>query len=73
MDLIFRYFVGKLLEVKGLVRTYTNAFLEVINNSQLIIFKELIKYDIQVNFKDIELLKYLYNKNKIDIFEFSFM
>lgn len=71
--IVVRYFGGKLLGIGGLVRAYTSASLAVVCTSKLILFEEIIEYDLNVNFRDIELIKHMCNKNEINIIKFSFM
>lgn len=71
--IVVRYFGGKLLGVGGLVRAYTNASLNVIKDANLVLFEEVIEYDLNVSFNDVEFIKYICDKNEINIIKFSFM
>ncbi|RDU58522.1 YigZ family protein [Helicobacter sp. MIT 99-5507] len=71
--IVVRYFGGKLLGVGGLVRAYSAAALEVINNSHLITFEKLQTITIQSPLNKIELAKYLARKLNIKSLKFDFM
>lgn len=70
---VVRYFGGKLLGVGGLVRAYSTAALEVINNADLIPFEKTHKVTIESPFNKIELAKYLARKLDIHSLKFDFM
>lgn len=71
--IVVRYFGGKLLGIGGLVRAYSTAALEVINNSDLIAFEKLQKITIESPLNKIELAKYLARKLNIDSLKFDFI
>lgn len=69
---VTRYFGGILLGTGGLVRAYTGATQEALNKTNLI-HKELgIEVKFEVNYQDLEKLKYYFKQNNIEITNFEF-
>ena len=69
---VTRYFGGILLGTGGLVRAYTGAFQEALNNVN-IIEKELGKYvRFVISYQDLEKFKYYLKQNEIDIINTDF-
>ena len=65
--IVTRYFGGILLGTGGLVRAYSQATVEALNNST-IIEKELgIEAILEINYSDLEKLKYYLAQNSINI------
>lgn len=71
--IVVRYFGGRLLGVGGLVRAYSTAAVDVINNATLIPFEIMKKITIESPFNKIELAKYLARKLDIKNLTFDFM
>lgn len=69
---VTRYFGGILLGTGGLVRAYTGATQEALNKTNLI-HKELgIEAKFEVNYQDLEKLKYYFKQNNIEITNFKY-
>ncbi len=69
---VTRYFGGILLGTGGLVRAYTGATQEALNKTTLI-HKELgIEAKFEVNYQDLEKLKYYFKQNNIEMTNFKY-
>lgn len=69
---VTRYFGGILLGTGGLVRAYTGATQEALNKTN-IIHKELgLEVKFEVNYQDLEKLKYYFKQNNIEIINFEY-
>lgn len=70
--IVTRYFGGILLGTGGLVRAYTGATHEALNKTN-IIYKELgIEAKFEINYQDLEKLKYYFKQNDIEIIKFEY-
>lgn len=70
--IVTRYFGGILLGTGGLVRAYTGATQEALNKTN-IIYKELgIEAKFEINYQDLEKLKYYFKQNDIEIIKFEY-
>ena len=65
--IVTRYFGGILLGTGGLVRSYSDATLQALENTKTVIQEKGERIEIILNYKDLEKLKYYCNKNKIEI------
>lgn len=70
--IVTRYFGGILLGTGGLVRAYTGATQEALNKIN-IIHKEIgIEVKFEINYQDLEKLKYYFKQNDIEIAKFEY-
>lgn len=70
--IIVRYFGGVKLGTGGLVRAYGDSVNEVIKIADFIEYKKLILKTLQCEYKDLSLIEYLLNQEKITIKSKSF-
>ncbi|RDU65454.1 YigZ family protein [Helicobacter sp. MIT 14-3879] len=74
--IVVRYFGGKLLGVGGLVRSYTNATLNVIKtakeNMMLVKYESKSNVEFILDFNQTNYAKYIANKLKINVLSISF-
>ena len=69
---VTRYFGGILLGTGGLVRAYMSAFQEALNKVE-IIHKEIgYNVKIEVEYKNLDNLKYILEKNKMKILQINY-
>lgn len=65
--IVTRYFGGILLGTGGLVKAYTTATIEAINNAKIVTKERGLEIKIVVNYADLEKLKYYFKQNQIEI------
>ena len=64
---VTRYFGGILLGTGGLVRAYSDATIKGIEDAEIIVHEMGEEIEVSIQYKDLEMLKYYCNKNKIEI------
>lgn len=70
---VTRYFGGTLLGTGGLVRAYTNVTLKALENTQIV--KKTYGYEvkIQINYEDLEKIRFYLKTNQIKILNVKFL
>lgn len=69
---VTRYFGGILLGTGGLVKAYTNASLEALKKAEYVTEKIGLELKIEINYIDLEKLRYYCQKNDIDIIKIEY-
>jgi uncharacterized YigZ family protein len=70
--IIVRYFGGIRLGTGGLVRAYSTAVNQALEEAELLPFEKLSTYKITTTYQELSLVEYLLNKYSIDILKKSF-
>lgn len=70
--IVTRYFGGILLGTGGLVRAYTGATQEALNKINIIHKEVGIEVKFEINYQDLEKLKYYFKQNDIEIAKFEY-
>ena len=70
---VTRYFGGILLGTGGLVRAYSRSTQDVIEKSNIVLKESGYKINIEIEYKELEKLKYFCKKNEIKITNIQYL
>lgn len=70
---VTRYFGGILLGTGGLVRCYSDATIKSIENNEIINIENGFEWQIEIEYKDLDMAKYYFMKNNINIIDIKYL